>query len=293
MIHGTASIEPGGGGALATRAEAALPQTEQLREVVQRLWGFSSLRPLQQAAMEAMLERRDSLVVLPTGGGKSLCYQAPAMLKEGTTVVISPLIALMKDQVDALRQNGVGAAYINSSQTTAEQREIEAKLVGGGLKLLYVSPERCATESFRGLLERASINAFAIDEAHCISHWGHDFRPEYRQLRELRERFPGAALHAFTATATRRVRRDIIAQLSLRDPIELVGSFDRPNLTYRVQPRRELLPQVEAMLARHRDEAGIIYCIRRRDGRLARRCAPGEGAQRRRLSRRQDAAGTA
>jgi ATP-dependent DNA helicase RecQ len=237
----------------------------KLQEVLARHWGFSSLRPLQREAMDAALRGRDTLVVMPTGGGKSLCYQAPALVRDSLTVVVSPLISLMKDQVDGLVACGVSAMQFNSSQQGAEQREVERALVSGALRLLFVSPERLALSSFRQLLGRAGVTAFAIDEAHCISQWGHDFRPEYRQLRELRQLFPSASLHAFTATATERVRRDIVEQLALRDPMELVGSFDRPNLTYRIVPRRDEVAQVEDVIRRHRGEAGIIYCIRRRD----------------------------
>jgi ATP-dependent DNA helicase RecQ len=238
---------------------------EDLKAVVARHWGFSSLRPLQEEAMRAALAGRDSLVVLPTGGGKSLCYQAPAVLAGRLTVVVSPLIALMKDQVDALRANGVAAAQIDSSLSDTERFAAEMDLRQGEIRLLFVSPERLAASDFYRLLQRVGVGSFAIDEAHCISHWGHDFRPEYRQLARLRELFPDAPVHAFTATATEPVRGDIIAQLALRDPAVLVGDFDRPNLTYRVLPRHDLLRQVTEVLDRHDGEGGIIYCLRRRD----------------------------
>ncbi|HXH40357.1 MAG TPA: DNA helicase RecQ [Thermoanaerobaculia bacterium] len=237
----------------------------RLIEVLARHWGFSSTRPLQREAMEAALRGRDALVVMPTGGGKSLCYQAPAVARGSLTVVVSPLISLMKDQVDGLAACGVPAMQFNSSQSSAEQREVERALANGALRLIFVSPERLALPGFRQLIGRAGVTAFAIDEAHCISQWGHDFRPEYRQLLELRRLFPDASLHAYTATATERVRRDIVEQLALRDPVELVGSFDRPNLTYRILPKRDEVAQVEEVIRRHRGEAGIIYCIRRRD----------------------------
>ena len=215
--------------------------------------------------MTRMMEGRDTLVVMPTGGGKSLCYQAPAMVRDGVTVVVSPLISLMKDQVDGLLACGVPAAQMNSSQSALELRALERDLQEGRIRLLFVSPERLALRGFRQTLQSAGVTTFAIDEAHCISHWGHDFRPEYRQLRTLRESFPDAAVHAYTATATKQVRRDIIQQLALRDAAELVGGFDRPNLTYRVLPRVDELNQLVEVLERHRGEAGIVYCIRRRD----------------------------
>ena len=215
--------------------------------------------------MLAALSGRDALVVMPTGGGKSLCYQAPALLQDSVTVVVSPLISLMKDQVDGLRECGVHAAQLNSSQSMDEIRATERDVLAGRAKLLFVSPERLATPQFRELLRIANVKTFAIDEAHCISHWGHDFRPEYRQLRAIRDEFPAAAVHAYTATATPEVRRDIANELSLRAPLALVGDFDRPNLTYRVLAREDEAKQVVDVIERHRGEAGIIYCMRRRD----------------------------
>ena len=239
--------------------------TARLLETISAHWGYTSFRPLQEEAMKAVLTGRDSVVVMPTGGGKSLCYQVPALLREGITIVVSPLISLMKDQVDGLIACGVAAAQLNSSQDAMEHRIMERELVEGRVKLLFVSPERLAMAGFRQLLKRIGVSAFAIDEAHCISHWGHDFRPEYRQLRRLREDFPAASFHAYTATATGQVRRDIADQLALREPLVLVGDFDRPNLTYRVLPRLDYLNQLIEVLERHRGEAGIVYCIRRRD----------------------------
>jgi ATP-dependent DNA helicase RecQ len=238
---------------------------KDLLDVIARHWGFRELRPLQDQAMAAVLDGRDSLVVLPTGGGKSLCYQAPAVYRGGTTVVVSPLIALMKDQVDGLRACGVAAAQIDSSLSAGERWTHEMDLRQGEVRLLFVSPERLTLPEFCALLQKVGVRSFAIDEAHCISHWGHDFRPEYRQLRKLRETFPHATFHAYTATATEQVRRDIIAQLALKDPVVLVGNFDRPNLTYRVLPRHDLDKQVGEVLDRHPGEAGIIYCLRKRD----------------------------
>jgi ATP-dependent DNA helicase RecQ len=236
-----------------------------LLQVIERHWGYRTLRPLQEQAMRAVLEGRDSLVVLPTGGGKSLCYQAPSVLRNDTTVVVSPLISLMKDQVDSLRACGVPAIQLDSSQSAAERFANEIDIQQGGVRLVFVSPERLVQTDFYKVLQRIGVRAFAIDEAHCISHWGHDFRPEYRQLNRLHEFFPSASVHAYTATATERVRRDIIQQLGLRDPEVLVGNFDRPNLVYRVVPRRDLLKQALQVIDRHPGEAGIIYCIRKAD----------------------------
>src|SRR5262249_32470822 len=236
-----------------------------LQATIARHWGFKSLRPLQEQAMRAVLDGRDSLVVLPTGGGKSLCYQAPAVYQGGTTVVISPLIALMKDQVDSLRANGIVATQLDSLQPPRERQNAEAALMTGQVRLLFVSPERLVQTDLCRLLQKIKLLAFAIDEAHCISHWGHDFRPEYRMLSRLRELFPDVTVSAYTATATEQVRCDIIDQLQLRDPEVLVGDFDRPNLTYRVLPRHQALKQVLQVLERHKNEAGIIYCPTRKE----------------------------
>jgi len=239
-----------------------------LQEVLGRYWGYTSFRPLQREAIDAILSGRDSVTVLPTGGGKSLCFKAPALVRPGLALVVSPLISLMKDQVDTLVGNGVPAALFNSSLSADENAVVNAGLRESRYRLLYVSPERLVGEGsdvFLARLTSCGVSFIAVDEAHCISQWGHDFRPEYRQLARLREVLPGASLHAFTATATARVRRDIVSQLALRDPIELVGSFDRPNLLYRTLPRATLKRQLEEILARHRGEAGIIYCTSRRE----------------------------
>jgi ATP-dependent DNA helicase RecQ len=240
----------------------------QLLHVLERYWGYTSFRPLQREAMDAVLSRRDSVVVLPTGGGKSLCFQAPALLRSGLGVVVSPLISLMKDQVDTLVGNGVPAALYNSTLGPDEKASVSAGLREGRYRLLYVSPERLAGEGSDGFLSqmtRSNVGFIAVDEAHCISQWGHDFRPEYRQLGGLRSTFASVSLHAYTATATPRVRRDIASQLGLREAIELVGSFDRPNLVYRVLARANLKRQILDVLERRRGQAGIIYCPSRRE----------------------------
>ncbi|MDO8678314.1 MAG: DNA helicase RecQ [Acidobacteriota bacterium] len=239
-----------------------------LPDILERYWGYSSFRPLQQEAMDAVLAGRDSLLVLPTGGGKSLCFQAPAIARDGLAIVVSPLISLMKDQVDTLVGNGVAAACYNSSMPSERKSEVSRGVRDGKYRLLYVAPERLVGDGgdgFLSMLESKPVSFVAIDEAHCISQWGHDFRPEYRQLARLRERWPSVSLHAYTATATARVRKDIIAQLGLRDAAEMVGSFDRPNLVYRVLARSTLKAQILEVLERHRGQAGIIYCTSRKE----------------------------
>jgi ATP-dependent DNA helicase RecQ len=241
------------------------PTLQRILDAVRRYWGYDSLRPLQEEAIVAGLDGRDSLVVLPTGGGKSLCYQVPPLLAGRTDIVVSPLIALMKDQSDGLRRCGYPAAALHGNMTLAELREAEGQAAAGNVRLLFVAPERLVTPRFLTLLDRFDVRAFAIDEAHCISHWGHDFRPEYRQLAVLKERFPKASLHAYTATATPRVRQDIVEQLRLADPAVLIGVFDRPNLTYRVLPKIDVYAQTLEVVQRHKGRAVIVYCISRRD----------------------------
>src|SRR4051812_9908024 len=239
-----------------------------LEDAISRYWGYTTFRPLQREAMDAVLSGRDSIVVLPTGGGKSLCFQAPAVIQPGLALIVSPLISLMKDQVDTLVGNGVSAALYNSSLSASEKAEVTSGLRQHRYRLLYVSPERLvgdSGDSFFSMIASCGVSLVAIDEAHCISQWGHDFRPEYRQLGRLRELLPGVSLHAYTATATARVRRDIAAQLQLKSPLEFVGSFDRPNLLYRSLPRATLKKQLLEILDRHRGEAGIVYCTSRRE----------------------------
>ena len=236
--------------------------------ILEKYWGYSSFRPLQLEAMEAVMAGRDSLLVLPTGGGKSLCFQAPAIARDGLAIVVSPLISLMKDQVDTLVGNGVSAAYYNSAMSSEARTEVTRGIRDGRYRMLYVAPERLVGDGgdgFLKLLESNPVSFIAVDEAHCISQWGHDFRTEYRQLARLRERWPSVSMHAYTATATARVRRDIIDQLGLRDAAEMVGSFDRPNLVYRVLARATLKAQILDVLERHRGQAGIIYCTSRKE----------------------------
>ena len=237
----------------------------RIRDALVKYWGFGEFLPLQKEAVECVSSGRDAIVVLPTGGGKSLCFQAPAVVAPGLTIVVSPLISLMKDQVDGLRECGVPAARLDSSLAPDEQRAVIADIRNKRLKLLYVSPERFASQHCIELLGQAQLSLIAIDEAHCISMWGHDFRPEYRQLGMLKKLFPKAVVGAYTATATEQVRRDIAEQLHLTNPAMLVGSFDRPNLIYKVQRRTNKLKQVIEILDRHKGESGIIYCIRRKD----------------------------
>jgi ATP-dependent DNA helicase RecQ len=241
---------------------------DALLDTLHRYWGYTSFRPLQREAVEAVVAGRDSLLVLPTGGGKSLCFQIPALVRDGLAIVVSPLIALMKDQVDTLVGNGVPAACYNSAMSADQKATVRTGLAESRYRLLYLAPERLVGDAGDSAIWRrtsAPISFIAVDEAHCISQWGHDFRPEYRQLATLRQALPSASLHAFTATATARVRRDIVSQLGLQDPLQMVGSFDRPNLVYRVLPRANLRRQILDVLARHQQQAGIVYCLSRRE----------------------------
>jgi ATP-dependent DNA helicase RecQ len=238
---------------------------DALIQTLKDTWGYDSFRPIQREAVECVLEHRDSVVVLPTGGGKSLCFQLPALLMDGMAVVVSPLIALMKDQVDALRGMGVNAAAINSMITESERQAIAAGIRQRQIKLLYVTPERLVQERFITYLRNNHLSFVAVDEAHCISQWGHDFRPEFRGLGILRDAFPETGIHAYTATATPQVRDDIALQLRLRRAVFHTGAFDRPNLIYRVLPRQNELAQVTEVLQRHEGDSGIIYCLRRKD----------------------------
>jgi ATP-dependent DNA helicase RecQ len=238
-------------------SDAALAQ---LRHV----FGYDAFRGEQGAIVDHVADGGDALVLMPTGGGKSLCYQLPALLREGTAIVVSPLIALMQDQVEALRQLGVRAAFLNSSLDAASAREVEQQLLAGTLDLLYVAPERLLTERFLSLLDRSGIALFAIDEAHCVSQWGHDFRPEYRQLTLLHERWPAVPRIALTATADAPTREEIVERLALEEARRFVSSFDRPNIRYSVVPKHDGKRQLLQFLADHAGESGIVYCLSRR-----------------------------
>jgi len=232
--------------------------------VLRRVFGYDSFRGAQQEIIDHVIAGGDALVLMPTGGGKSLCYQIPALVREGTGVVISPLIALMQDQVDALRALGVQAGFLNSSQDPAARRQVETAFLAGQLDLLYLAPERLRAESALRLLDRGTISLFAIDEAHCVSQWGHDFRPDYLELSALRERWPTIPRIALTATATRATRAEIATRLSLDTARQFVSSFDRPNIRYRIEPKKDPGRQLLDLLrTEHPGDAGIVYCLSR------------------------------
>src|ERR1700722_1164847 len=242
---------------------SALHRAEDVKAALKRRFGFDHFRAGQEAVVRDALAGRDVLALLPTGGGKSLCFQLPALVRPGLTVVGSPLIALMKDQVDALRASGVAATSLNSSLGAAEARTRLRDLHRGEYKLLYVAPERLMLDGWAENLQKWQVSALAIDEAHCVSEWGHDFRPEYRQLARLRAALPEVPLMALTATATARVRADIALHLKLRDPAVFVSSFNRPNLAYRVVPKNQPLKQILEFIRPREQESGIIYCASR------------------------------
>ena len=244
------------------------PVPLSLEQALKHFFGYDSFRPGQREIVEAALQKRDMMIVMPTGGGKSLCFQLPALLKPGLTVVVSPLIALMQDQVEALQDNGIGATFLNSTLSSQETRSRETEILQGKIKLLYVAPERLLGERFLPFLDivanKLGISAFAIDEAHCVSEWGHDFRPEYRQMQRVRDRYPDIPIMGLTATATERVRQDIIQQLTLRNPYIHVASFNRPNLYYEVRPKTKHSFAEVLQIIQKKGGSGIIYCLSRK-----------------------------
>lgn len=234
------------------------------KAALKKYFGYETFRPMQGEIIQAVYDRQDALVLMPTGGGKSICYQIPAVTMEGTCVVVSPLISLMKDQVESLKANGIKAAFLNSSMGAAEQQATEDDFFHGQLQLLYVSPEKLVSSSFQPLLQKAKVNLFAIDEAHCISAWGHDFRPEYSQLKFVKRDFPNTPIIALTATADKLTRRDIVEQLGLSQPEIFVASFDRPNISLEVRPGQKRREQIIAFIRRKPGQSGIIYCLSRK-----------------------------
>ncbi len=237
---------------------------QQAKNILKDIFGYESFRPPQEEVICSVLDGKDAFVLMPTGGGKSLCYQIPSIMREGTGIVISPLISLMKDQVDALNRCGVSAAYYNSSLKAAEAKEVMDRFESGELDLLYVAPERLLTKAFQTRLEKVKVALFAVDEAHCVSQWGHDFRPEYVRLGELRENFPDVPMIALTATADVHTRDDIVKRLGMKRAKRYVSSFDRPNIRYLIAEKRQPLTQVLQFLEDWKDCSGIIYCLSRK-----------------------------
>src|SRR6195952_685677 len=235
-------------------------------QALQKYFGYSAFRHQQGAIIQHILDKKDVLTLMPTGGGKSLCYQLPAVLLDGLTIVISPLIALMKDQVDALNVNGIPAAFLNSAQNPDEQSRLMSRLKNNEIKLLYLAPERLfgSENKLVEFLKLLPVVQIAIDEAHCISHWGHDFRPEYLMLAGLKNYFPNIPVIALTATADKLTQKDILDKLGLNKPAIFISSFNRANITYRVMPKKNSFDQLLAFLDARRDESGIIYCLSRK-----------------------------
>ncbi|HJJ45745.1 MAG TPA: RecQ family ATP-dependent DNA helicase, partial [Methanocorpusculum sp.] len=239
-----------------------------IQETLEKYFRLTTFRPNQSEIIEEIIRGRDVLAVMATGGGKSLCYQLPAVMLSGMTVVISPLISLMKDQVDSLSSQGVNVAMLNSSLSYDKRKAVESDIVSGKIRILYVSPERAVQADFVDLLQQTDVSLFAVDEAHCISMWGHQFRPEYRKIKGLRAFFPDTPFAAFTATATKRVRDDIVTELKMKNPAVFIGSFDRPNLHYTVikEPHQELRMQhILEYVKANPDKSGIVYCFSRAD----------------------------
>jgi ATP-dependent DNA helicase RecQ len=238
---------------------------ETVDELLKKYWGYTAFLPHQKEVIESLLEGQDTIAIMATGGGKSLCYQLPALCLDGLTIVISPLISLMKDQVDDLNARGIPAAAYNSSLEYNDRKKIETDLKNNRIRLLFISPEKCMQPDFLDFLKKSLVCLFAIDEAHCISEWGHNFRPEYRQLSALKKHFPSVPLIALTATAIPAVRKDISQQLGLSEPREFVGSFNRKNLQYRVLPKKDAVNTLLTYVRQHRDDSGIIYCLSKKE----------------------------
>lgn len=238
---------------------------EQAQAALKKYFGYDRFRPMQAEIIQSIYHRKDALVLMPTGGGKSVCYQIPAVTMPGSCVVVSPLISLMKDQVESLKANGIEAAFLNSTLDANEQQEVENAFFRSEIDLLYVSPEKLVSGNFLPLLQRAKINLFAIDEAHCISAWGHDFRQEYTQLRFVKEQFPNVPIVALTATADKVTRNDIVQQLGLAEPEIFIASFDRPNLSLEVRPGQRRFPQILEFILQRPNQPGIIYALSRKN----------------------------
>ncbi len=241
-----------------------MPMTSPAQQILKDVFGYDAFRGQQRSAIDRALAGLDSLVLMPTGGGKSVCYQVPAQLLDGTVLVVSPLIALMQDQVSALHELGISAAFLNSALSRDEQADVISRLHRGELRLLYIAPERLVKQNTRALFTGVPISLIAIDEAHCVSQWGHDFRQDYLALHELQDWFPGVPRMALTATATELTRAEIIQRLALTDAATLVSQFDRPNIRYQVQPKTDGSSQLDRFLKQHRNEAGIVYCLSRK-----------------------------
>src|SRR3989338_2889674 len=236
-----------------------------MKDTLKKYFGYEEFRPLQKEIIERVLMRKDCVVLMPTGGGKSLCFQLPALMQEGIGVVISPLISLMKDQVDALHTNGIDADLINSTLSQLEIARVMDRAKTDKLKILYLAPERLSVPDFEDFLHTLQISLIAIDEAHCISEWGHDFRPDYRNLKILRKKFTRIPIIALTATATAQVREDIVKQLDLQNSQTFISSFNRPNLSYEVLPKKDSFKSILALLGHYKNESVIIYCFSRND----------------------------
>ena len=253
------------GSIVMTLSTQTLRSDPRVAEILKARFGHDGFLPLQQDVIDNVLAGGDSIVLMPTGSGKSLCYQLPALLLDGVTLVVSPLIALMKNQVDSLTAKGIRAAFVNGTMSYAEILNVQKEARSGLIDILYVSPERLAVDRFREFLRTLKIGLIAIDEAHCISEWGHDFRPDYRNLRTLRDEFPNAPVMALTATATEKVREDVAEQMDMVDAPRFVTSFNRTNLTYRVRPKRRSFDTLVQLLRSHQDQPAIIYCFSRKD----------------------------